>query len=185
MKRKVLLLSLTIGLLSVGSAMAQSSIGFRAIGASAAFVSPEDVDGTLGFGVFADLGQITPQIKLEPAIEFWSKSEEAFGTEASIRDIAVGARAKYFFSVTNPKLHPFAGAGAGLHFLKAETTVSIPGFATVSGEASDTKFGLDLGGGMETAIGPKNDLRFEAWYGVVSDMSQFALRIGVSHKLGM
>ena len=184
MKRKALILALALGLLSAHQAMAQSNIGFRAIGANLAFVSPEDLDGTFGLGVFADLGQIAPNIGLEPNIEFWSWSDNQFGVESSIRDISVGARGKYYFEVANPKVRPFAGAGLAMHFLHAEESVSIPGFPTMTADGDDTKLGLDIGGGISTALNAKNDFRAEAWYGIVSDVSQFALRVGISHKLG-
>jgi opacity protein-like surface antigen len=185
MKRTALFLVLALGLLSAQQAMAQSNIGFRAIGANAAFVSPEDLDGTFGLGVFADLGQIAPNIGLEPTIEYWSFSENQFGAETSLRDISVGARGKYYFETANPKLRPFAGAGLAMHFLHAEESVTVPGFPTVTAEGSDTKLGLDIGGGISTPINSKNDFRAEAWYGIVSDVNQFALRVGFSHKLGL
>jgi hypothetical protein len=184
MKRMALILSLAIGVLSAQQAMAQSNIGFRSIGGSLAYVSPEDLGGTIGLGVFANLGQITPEIRLEPNIEYWSQSEEAFGAKASIQDIAVGARAKYFFEIANSGVRPFAGGGLGLHFLSAETSVTVPGFPTITDHASETQLGLDLGGGMETSLSPKVDFHAELWYGIVSDASHLALRVGLSHKLG-
>jgi len=185
MKRKALFLVLALGLLGSQQAMAQSKIGFHAIGGTVAYVSPENLDGTFGLGVFADLGQLAPNIGLEPNIEYWSFSENQFGVETSLRDISLGARAKYYFEVSNPKVRPFAGAGLGLHFLHAETSMNIPGFPATTAEGSDTKLGLDIGGGISTAMNSKNDFRAEAWYGIVSDVNQFALRVGISHKLGL
>jgi hypothetical protein len=185
MKRAILFLSLATAVASAHPASAQSNLGFKAIGGSLAFVNVENVDGTVGLGVFADLGNVTPQIKLHPVIEYWSKSQEAFGAKASVRDVALGCRGEYQFVVTNPKIHPFAGAGLGLHFVKSEATVSVPGFPTMTDEVSDTKLGLDLGGGIATPLGPKNDFHAEMWFGIVSDVSQFALRVGISHRLGM
>src|SRR5262245_31987769 len=161
MKRFPLYLLLAIGLLGAGQASAQSNLGFRAIGGNLAFVNAENLDGTFGFGIFADMGQIAPRIGLEPILEYWSKSEDAFGAKASMRDITFGARGKYYFETKNLKVRPFAGAGLGLHFLHAEATVSVPGFGTVSSDASDTKLGLDVGGGVATTIGPKDDLHAE------------------------
>jgi hypothetical protein len=69
--------------------------------------------------------------------------------------------------------------------VKSEATVSVPGFPTMTDEVSDTKLGLDLGGGIATPLGPKNDFHAEMWFGIVSDVSQFALRVGISHRLGM
>jgi len=185
MKRVAPIMIIVIGTLSAACAFAQSNLSLRAVGVSAAFVNAENLDGTFGLGVFADMGQITPQIRLEPSIEYWSKSEESFGAKASLSDLAIGARGKYYFEVTSPKIHPYAGAGLGLHFLHAESSVSMPGYPTFSADASDTKLGLDIGGGMETALSPKHDFRAEAWYGIVSDASQFSLRVGVSQKLGL
>ena len=185
MKRTALFLTLAIGVLSAQQAVAQSDIGFRSVGASLGYVSPENLDGTLGLGVFADLGQITPRIALEPHIEFWSQSQATFGINASLRDIAVGARGKYFFEAANPKLRPFAGAGLGLHFLNTEATVAIPGLPTINTEESTTNLGLDLGAGIETILGPKVNFHGELWYGIVSDVNQFTLRLGLSRKLGI
>jgi len=170
MKLKALYLVLVLGLLSAQQAAAQSKIGLHAMGANVAFVSPENLDGAFGLGVFADLGRITPEIGLEPTIEFWSRTDDQFGIETTLRDVSVGMRGKYYFEVANPKVRPFAGAGLGGNF---------------RGSGSDTKLGLDLGGGISTTLNAKNDLQAEAWYGIVSDVNQFALRVGVSHKLNM
>jgi opacity protein-like surface antigen len=184
MKRTVLLLALAVGVMSSQVALGQSKIEFGGIGASFGYVSPEDLGGTFGLGVFADLGQITPQIKLEPCVDYWSSTEEAYGVKASIRDISVGARGKYFFEVKNTQMRPFAGLGLGMHFLNAETSVTIPGFPTISSDASETKLGIEFGGGMETALSPQVDLHANLWYGIVSSASTFSLRLGLSHKFG-
>jgi len=185
MKRAFVLLLIVAALASVRPASAQSDIGFKAIGGSIAFVNVENLDGTVGLGFNADIGHVAPQITLHPVIEYWSKSEEAFGAKASARDVSLGCRGEYEFAVTNPKIHPFAGAGLGLHFVNSKATVSMPGYPDMTAEASDTKLGLDLGGGVSTPIGPKNDFRAEMWYGIVSDVGQFAMRVGISHRLGM
>jgi opacity protein-like surface antigen len=184
MQRKSILVMLAVGLLVSQQAFAQSDLGFKRLGGSIGYVSPEDLDGTFGLGVFADMGTITPEISLEPRIDYWSQSEDAFGTEVTVRDIAVGARAKYNFTTQNPNLRPFAGAGLGLHFLNAEIEMSMPGFPTESYSDSETKLGLELGGGVATTMSPRMDLIGEAWYGIVSDFSQFSLRVGLSYKLG-
>ena len=184
MKRMILVLALAIAASSAQRAMAEADMGLRSVGASLAYVSPEHVDGTLGVGVFADLGRITPEIELEPRIEYWSKSHESYGAKASVRDIAIGARGKYYFEVRNPNLRPYAGAGLGFHLLHSEASVTVPGFPTINSATSDTRIGLDLGGGMATSLTPKIDLNAELWYGFVSDVGQLSLRLGISQKLG-
>lgn len=184
MKRNVTILALALGLLAAQQAMAQSDIGFKHAGVAIGYVSPENIDGTLGVGVFADLGTLTPVISLEPRIDYWSHSEEAYGSKATIRDIAVGARGKYHFSTAKPNVRPFAGAGLGMHFINAEVSISVPGYPTMTADDSSTKLGLDLGGGVETSLSPRADLNGELWYGIVSDVSQLSLRVGLSYKLG-
>jgi outer membrane protein W len=158
-------------------------LGLRAIGGSLGFVSPDNVDGTFTLGIFADCGRITPNIALEPRIDYWSKSQGAFGSEASIRDVSLGVRGKYLFESSNPKLQPFAGAGLSMHFLHSEVNISDPGFPAMSVSASDTKLGLDLGGGIATPIGPRSAFLGEAWYSIVSDFSQFSMKAGLSYRL--
>ena len=50
-------------------------------------------------------------------------------------------------------------------------------------EDSATKLGLDLGGGIAAAVSPRASLLGELWYSVVSDVSQFSLRCGMSYSL--
>lgn len=166
-----------------------SDLGFKGVGVSVGMVSPEDIDATFGFGVFADHGWITPEIALESHIDYWSKSEDMGFGEVSIRDIAVGARGKYMFP-TSGRVFPFVGAGLGLHFLNAKVDVPavdlgggviIPGYTA---DDSETRLGLDLGGGMKMPVSPKTDFIAEAWYGIVSDVSQFSLRVGMEWAVG-
>jgi opacity protein-like surface antigen len=183
MKRSILLFGLIAGVLASTTAMAQSDIGLKGIGGAIGYVSPENVDGTFSIGALADLGTIAPRWNIESRLDWWSHSEEAFGAKASIRDITLGARTKYMIEVANPKLQPYVGAGLGLHFLHAETTVEVPGFPTMSAEASETKLGFDIGGGAMTAIGPRTNLMGELWYGLVTDLSQLSLRVGICQQL--
>ncbi len=163
-----------------------SSLGLNAVGLGVGFVSPENINGTFMIGGFADCGRITPRIALEPRLDYWSHSEEDFGSKASVRDVIFGVRGKYMFEVANPKLQPFAGVGVGLHFLHAEaTTPASGGFPPMTVEDSSTKLGLDFGGGMSMPMGPRTDLLGELWYGVVSDVSQFSMRIGMAYRIGM
>jgi opacity protein-like surface antigen len=185
MKRIALLLAVVTCTVASTEAMAQADLGFKRLGAAVGFVSPENLDGTFTFGVFADAGTITPQISLEPRLDFWSWSEDAFGVETNVRDITLGLRGKYGFEVANSSIRPFAGAGLGIHMIHME--VNVPeqgGFPAMTAEDSSTKLGLDLGGGIVTPMNPVLDFHAEVWYGIVSDFSQFSLRAGISRKLG-
>ncbi len=163
------------------NAVAQSNLGLKAMGGTVGLVSPESGDATAGFGAFADLGTLAPQVRLTTHLDYWSHSEDAFGgASASVSDLALSARGTYLFSVASPRIQPYAGVGLGLHFLSAK--VEVPGFLAV--ESSDTKLGLELGGGFEAPMGPKTAFLGELWYGVVSDFNQLALRVGLSYKVG-
>jgi hypothetical protein len=185
MKRNVTFLTLALSVALASAALAQADLGFKRLGVAASMVNAEEMDTAFGIGVFADMGTIAPQIGLETRVDFWSKGEEAFGTEVTVRDITLGARGKYHFPVEHPTIRPFAGAGLGLHMLHAEVSILDPFTgATMSIEDSSTKLGFDLGGGIATSISPRTDLLAEVWYGIVSDYNQFSLRVGVSQKLG-
>jgi len=173
------LLSLSILILLAGSAEAQSDLGLKSIGPAVGFVSPENLDGTVSVGVFADHGTIAPHVGLESRIDFWSASKEDFGSKVSINDVILGARAKYVFEVSQPNLRPFAGGGLSLHLLHAKVTV--PGFGSATD--SETKLGLDLGGGVAMPMNDRWDFTGELWYTIVSDVGQFSLRAGFSYKL--
>ena len=167
-------------------ASAQSDLGLQGVGFELGIVGPENADATVGFGAFADLGEITPNMMLEGYLNFWSQSEDLFtGGDASVRDIALGGRAKWMFPVSNPKIKPFAGAGLGIHFLKFEADFPplLPFTQGFRLEDSSTKVGLDIGGGLMATVNDRTDFIAELWYGFVSDANQLALKAGILYKL--
>ncbi len=163
------------------SVQAQPGIGFKGIGGKLGLVSPSAISSTIGFGVFADLGTIAPNIQLEANIDYWSKSTTSI---SSFRDIAFGGIARYMFDVNNPALKPFAEGGLSLHFLKSDTD-EIDFFGqTANFSASTTKLGFDLGGGLLYQISPQLDLLAELKYRLVSTVNQLTLNAGVVFRLG-
>jgi len=131
-----------------------------------------------------DLGTVAPRVRLSSYLDFWSESQSAFGTKASMRDIALSFRGTYQFPVNNPKLQPFAGAGLGLHLVHAKVDVTDPfSGQTMTAEDSSTKLGLDIGGGVTSPLSPRTDLQGELWYGIVSDVSQLSLKVGLAFHL--
>ncbi len=157
-----------------------ASMGLKAFGVQVGMVSPEDIDATAGFGIFADWGTMAPNFRLKSHLDYWSASEDApFGGEATLRDVALTMRGHYLFPVTSPRFQPFVGAGLGLHFLNAK--VEVPGYPNV--EDSSTKLGLDFGGGFAAPISPKTDFTTELWYGVVDNANQLSLKVGMAFKM--
>jgi len=185
MKRITLLLTLVALTVAAPAALAQSDLGLKRAGVAIGFVDPENLGTTFSLGIFADHGTVTPNISIESRLDYWGQSDQFLGTKTSVRDIALGARGKYHFETSNPKIRPFLGAGLGLHFLKAEVTIPLQfGFPGSTAEASSTKLGIDLGGGVATPLSPKTDLLGETWFGIVDGANSFSLRAALSYKLG-
>src|SRR5204862_8048579 len=120
MKRHSLFLALAFTFLAAPAAMAQSHLGLKNLGVAVGIVSPENIDATFSFSGFADWGTIAPRIGLETRLDYWTHSETTFGVDANIHDATLGARGKYFFESSNPRVRPFAGAGLALQFIGAE-----------------------------------------------------------------
>jgi len=177
-----------LGLLAVcampaQNAWAKSDIGFNRLGVDVGIVDPEAAGSTVGFGVVADLGTLSPNVGISSQVGYWSKSEDVFGAESSVRDISVGTRVNYLFSVSkSSKFQPYAGGGLGLHFFNVE--VSVPDFqgGTISASESETKLGFDLGGGASMPLSPKANLFGDLWY-TLADVDQLAMKVGVSFLL--
>jgi opacity protein-like surface antigen len=185
MKRRIIAFTLAISVCAASSALAQADLGLKNIGVAIGYVSPENLDGTFSIGGFINHGTIAPRFGLESRVDYWGWSESFNGTETSVRDIVIGARTKYHFEVANPKVQPYVGAGLGIHFINIEVNMPAQGgFPAMTVDASENKLGLDIGGGVAMPVSPRADFLGEAWYGIVSDMSQFSLRAGMQWKWG-
>jgi len=172
------------------NAWARTDLGLKAIGGDLGFVDPDNVDGTLGFGAFANLGNLSPDIRLAPHLGYWSKSQEFGGDKASISDISLSTRGLYMFHMSSRKFQPYAGAGLGFHMVhsKVQTAAQDLGGGVIipAMEASDTqtKIGLDMGGGFTTPLSEKADFCLDLWYTAVSDVGHLSMKAGVSFNLG-
>lgn len=181
----VFALALAFCAFAVQDAAADSNMGLKALGGNVGLVSPEDIDETVGFGVFADWGNFSPSWALGSNLDYWSKSEDlGFGADVSLRDISFSTRAKYLFAVSSPKFQPFVGGGLGLHFLRAEVTFAEdPFFPEETVSDTQTEIGLDLGGGFRTPLGASSELAGDLWYSIVDDFSQLSLKLGVAFRM--
>ena len=183
------MMALVMGLMVPGAASASAELGLDGLGLEARFIDPSAGDGTVGIGALVDLGGFTPNLRLEARTDYWSNSENVAGGKATARDIAVGARSKYVFPVSNPSVRPFAGAGLGIHFLHAEVNVpeqNIGGLVipAMQVEGSATKLGLDIGGGMNYFFNPATSLLSELWFTIVDGGTDLSLGLGVVWHLG-
>ncbi len=187
----VILISVTLCAFISSNASAQSNLALRGIGVKIGMVDPENVDTAFEIGLIADLGTITPNVSLESHVNYWSiKNDITGGGEVFVRDIVFGAKGKYMFSMSNPVIKPFAGAGLGFHILRSG--VDIPAvyyggimiMPAVSESDTEIKIGLDIGGGIQGDINQSWAILGETWYSIVSDISQLSLQIALLYKLG-
>ena len=160
----------------------QADIGLKSVGARISYVNPEGVNSTIGFGGVVALGTIMPTILIEANLDFWSKSYTSGDVKTSFRDIAVGGTAKYVFPLANKAIKPFASGGVAFHILKNEVDVPETEFfgQTIGGKTSvsDSKIGIDIGGGAAYAASDKVDVVGQLHYRIVSNFSQFILSVG-------
>ena len=155
------LLSILILLLWVSLNFAQVDIGFKGVGGHLGFVMPEDpIDNTIGFGIQADLGTITPDIHLAAFIDYWSKSYDAAGgwgsstAEWSFSEIVIGPLAKYYFKM-NSQFEPYAGGGLGLAIGKSKWESDDPIYGKQEQSSSDTEICFYFVGGADYKLSPK------------------------------
>ena len=177
--------------------LSQSDMGFKGIGVKIGIVDPEDLDATIGFGTFLDLGTIIPNLNLELNLDYWSKSENSFGFfgvpteggfEASVSDLTVGGTTKYIFSTNSSKISPFVGGGLGLHFLRLKVKVpgfEIPEFQVPGFEESDTKtkIGLRFVGGLFINLSSQIEGLAEFRYWIIEDANTLAILAGIVFKI--
>ena len=189
-KVTVLLVSLILCAFIFSNASAQSNLVLKGVGAKIGLVDPEDIDAVFQFGLFTDMGNITPSIALESYINFWSKTDDLLGGgEVYVRDLVIGAKGKYLFSTANPTIRPYAGAGLGFHILKSGVDIPARYYGgsllapAISEDDTEIKVGLDMGTGISLDINQKWAIQGEAWYSIVSDISQLAIQVGILYSL--
>ena len=176
--------------LLAADASAEASVSLRGIGLKAGVVNPEDLDATLGLGLVFDLGTLHPNVAFESYAGYWSQTEDAYGAEFGVKDFSFGAKAKYMFKTSNPTVQPYAGGGLGLHFLNAHADVDPVYFGGTlvfpgsSESDTETRIGLDLGGGLRIDRGSQFSFFGEGWFSIISDISQFSLMVGAEYMFG-
>jgi hypothetical protein len=140
---------ITLAVVALMASTASAAPLIRGFGFSAGYISPEDADGTFGFGAFADIGLAMPSLSIQPYADYWSTSEDlSDGSEASARDFVVGAHGLLNLGPPNPAVSPFIGAGMGLHFTRAEIDFGSGSLLPGSNfDESESKVGFDFGGG--------------------------------------
>lgn len=188
MKRVTILAAIVaICTLAIAPGADAATIAVNGIGGHLSLVNPDNVGTTVGIGFLMDMGFVGTAFGLESYAAYWSQSESAFGVEASFSDFIIGGRGKYNFAVSNPKVHPYAGAGLGLHFVTLGVDIPAINFGgtTIPGssvEDSELRLGVDFGGGLMFDVSDRVSLMGDTWVTLVSDVSQLNVRFGALYR---
>ena len=160
------------------SAKPQSDVGLgiKGIGARLGYVDPENVSGAAVLGLHMDAGTIVRGVHLQPYMEYWSSGINVSGVSADMSDLQFGANVDVDFPLQGSRMTPYLGGGFGLHFLSANSNVPN------TSSTSDTKFGLNILGGIRNQVMPNVSLFGEVGYSFVSDAGQFKFLGGFTYQ---
>ena len=154
------------------------------VGVEAGLVNTEveELDNTWMAGVFMDFGLPMLNFYVEPFLNYWSWSDEvgvgSSATDMTFSDWTVGGNLK--MAIPTPSMvRPFVGAGVSAHVLKSEVDMGTVG----TFDASDTKVGFQLGGGLSIDAGESWSIIGQSWYHIVEDFNQWSIRGGVAWSL--
>ena len=161
-------------------AMAQTDIGFKGIGGRLGYVDPDGPDGTILFGVVADLGTWVPQLHWDASIAYWSSGEEGPGWDASWSDLAFRSTVKYHF-IEGP-WEPYAGGGIGLHMISFSYDYNGPGYPG-DYDDSESDFALVVLGGVEHKFNAQWKGSAELMFDF-GDAEQTSIQFNVIYMLG-
>ena len=174
------LVTLVVGLsLSSSAALAAAApatqghgLGFQGLGARIGFVDPEGASSTVALGVHIDGGEFVRSVHVIPLVEYWKVGVSG----SDIRDLTVATDINVDFPVEGGRLIPYAGGGLGLHFIHFDLP---PG---ALGDASDTKLGLNVQGGIKNQVMPNLGIFGEVKYSFVSDVNQLKVMGGFTYN---
>lgn len=176
------------------------NLEFRGIGLDFGAVWPANIERTISFGVRADMGFAGPNVRIAPAIRFWSSTVQeaevarlseqirrlcerhagavcpAFDLgEIERSDLELAVDGHYLFT-TGMAVQPYLGGGLGLHLLNGR------------GEAIDDTFvedlldtvspALNLIAGIHLPLSSSIEMMTEARFVLVSDVRYPAILVG-------
>ncbi len=177
------------------------NLEFRGIGLEFGGVWPASLEQTVSLGIRADLGLVGPQVRIAPAIRFWSSSlrgrevdrladqiiricdrQGSGGCPSSLdfgevkrSDLELSADAHYLFE-TGFAIEPYLGGGISLHLLNGRGEFIDDTF--VEDLLDTVSPGLNLVGGVDVPIGVGIQLIAEARFVLVSDIRYANVVVG-------
>lgn len=168
---------------------AQADIALKGVGGRLGFVMPTEgnIDNTLGFGLQANLGSITPKILLDAYVDYWAKGYTAVNYKWTWSTFGIAAIAKYKIDMEG-SIHPYVGGGLGFNISKSSGKYTGPN-SSLFGQyldsdvsSSTTDVAIHLVGGATMALTPKMDGLAEVKY-TLGGIDNLGIFVGVNYKL--
>jgi len=157
------------------AAKQSSGFGLKGIGVRLGLDDPEGASSALMYGVHVDAGEFVNNVHIIPSVEYWNVGNDVGPYNSDLSDLAFKLGVNFDFPLQDQRMVPYLGGGFGFHRLKFDTNA--PGV----GDASDTKFGLDLQGGVRNQFTPNLSLFGELGYTFISDANQLRLLGGLTY----
>lgn len=135
----------------------------------------------LGLRARVQDSRLISNVEFMPYFEYWRNTStvEPFDIRAIRADATLGVDARY---VTEWRgLHPYAGAGFGLHFLDSE--VQAPSLGLPDGRNSLVKGGVAILGGASFALAGRLQNFVEVKYHHVPDYGQVKISMGLTYQI--
>ena len=147
-----------------GTVIQQNQSSFSSLGIRARIQSPRLIDN----------------IDFLPYVEYWRNTStlHTFGISSERSDGTLGLDVRY--SHDYKSLHPYVGAGWGMHYL--DNQVEAPSLGLPHGENSLVKGGLEALGGFRLPLSDKLENLFEVKYQHVPDYSQWKIQMGLGYS---
>lgn len=173
-------LALVVAIAAAAPAVAQETdqstgLGLKGIGVRLGLNDPEGASSALMYGVHMDAGEFVNNVHVIPSVEYWNVGNDVGSFNSDLSDLAFKLGLNFDFPLQDQRMVPYLGGGFGFHRIKFESNA--PGV----GDASDTKFGLDLQGGVRNQFTPNLSLFGELGYTFISDANQLRLLGGLTY----
>ena len=177
--RSFLVLTFAASLVST-AAFAAEIVGVDAMTATVMQQHQSSFSG-LGIRGVVHSAQLISNVEFLPYVEYWRNSSlvQPFNIRSMRSDATLGCDARYRAEFRG--LHPYAGAGFGLHFLSSE--VQAPALGLPIGRSSLVKGGISILGGAAFPLAGRLENFVEVKYHHLPEYGQVKINMGLTLAL--